>query len=171
MSLNRRVGSAWNVVAVALAALALSGCVAPRPPESRTRDIVLDEFPEAQAEIRAALTALAEAARVHNAEGQRLAHLDSPKFTAFDSNRSTVKNFAEKLGEEVATFSSLADLNFGWEDDLKIDVFGDVAVATTLLSFSGTDPNGQQTEVSGVRTTLVLVRATDGWKIAHEHTS
>jgi ketosteroid isomerase-like protein len=170
MSINPRMASAHISVVVALA-VALAGCAAPPPPESQARDIVLDEFPEEQAEIRDALFALAEAARVHNTEGQRLAHLNTSKFTAFGSDKPSVKDFAEKVEEEVAFFSSLDGLTIDWEDDLRIDVFGDVAVVTCLLSFSGTGSDGKQVEVEGKRATLVLVRTPDGWKIVHEHVS
>jgi len=118
-----------------------------------------------------AVFALSENARVHNAEGQRLAHLNSPKFTAFGSDKPSAKSFSEQVEGEVAFYTSLEDLTFEWEDDLKIDVFGDVAVVTCLLSFLGTDSDGAKVEVLGARVTLVLVRTSDGWKIVHEHAS
>ena len=71
-----------RVVAV-LALFVLSGCAARTPNELEDRDIIHDQFVEEKTAIRDALAALGEAARLHNAEEQRLAHLNSPKFTAF----------------------------------------------------------------------------------------
>ncbi len=54
-------------------------------------------------------------------------------------------------------------------DDLKIDLFGDVGVATFILEY-GSDVGGQRTEKRD-RTTMVFVRDHGEWKIAHEHLS
>ena len=53
---------------------------------------------------------------------------------------------------------------------VMIDVFGDVALATSFPSYTGSISNGEKIEIER-RATMVYVKTTDGWKIAHEHVS
>lgn len=52
-------------------------------------------------------------------------------------------------------------------DDLKIDVFGDVGIATYYPHVSFTS-DGEMVTVMG-RQTLVFLETAEGWKIVHEH--
>jgi ketosteroid isomerase-like protein len=51
--------------------------------------------------------------------------------------------------------------------DVKIDVFGDVAVLTEYFHLSHTVDG--EPELVDVRVTLVFLKTVDGWKIVHEH--
>jgi ketosteroid isomerase-like protein len=53
--------------------------------------------------------------------------------------------------------------------DLKIDLFGDTAVTTSLLKYSFAA--GDQRVQKQARTTLIFVKDKGQWKIAHEHLS
>lgn len=53
-----------------------------------------------------------------------------------------------------------------WKD-VKIDVFGDLAIATYYPHFSFVK-DGQKIEGMG-RQTLVFLKTDQGWKIIHEH--
>ena len=53
--------------------------------------------------------------------------------------------------------------------DLKVDVFGNVAVATFILDYGF--QNGAERVEKKNRSTLVLVKAQGEWKIVHEHFS
>jgi len=51
--------------------------------------------------------------------------------------------------------------------DIKIDVFGDVGIATYYPHFSF-EKNGVESKGEG-RQTLVFLKTNEGWKIIHEH--
>ena len=53
--------------------------------------------------------------------------------------------------------------------DLKLDLFGDVAIATFIMDYTF-DLEGQSYQ-RRVRSTIVFVRHEGAWKIAHEHFS
>ena len=55
-------------------------------------------------------------------------------------------------------------------EDRKIDIFGSAAVATLVLDWSATMPDGE-TYAARSRVTLVLVDDRGACKIAHEHFS
>jgi hypothetical protein len=102
---------------------------------------------------------------------ERLAgyHLDSPKFTKFD-------DFEPLDRQDVATTNRLEAEGLGAVErfrgefqDLKIDVFGPVAIATAIFGYTF-DADGDHV-VLRARTTLVLVDDGGDWKIAHEHFS
>jgi ketosteroid isomerase-like protein len=67
---------------------------------------------------------------------------------------------------EAANVRSAEDIELEARD-LKIDVFGDVAILTNYLHVS------HQTEGQPIRAilrgTLVFLKTADGWKIIHEH--
>jgi len=53
--------------------------------------------------------------------------------------------------------------------DLKVNVFGDVAIATFHGDFGG--KMGQDTLSFKLQNTMVFVKDGDAWKIVHEHFS
>ena len=73
------------------------------------------------------------------------------------------------IAEEIAALSVLQNFAIDFRE-LKIDVFGDVAVATSFPLYTWTDANDEKVEL-GVRSTMVWVKTAAGWKIAHEHNS
>ena len=155
---------------VAFALIGLASCLGSPPTEpEEAREILREEFPEAQAAVRAALLELTEHARRHDGDGQRSAHLDSPKFSRFGGGGLARQDFEETVAEEIAAFSKLYDLSTEFPE-MRVDVFGEVAILTSLVSFSATDESGKPVE-AGARLTLVYVDTPDGWKIVHEHVS
>ena len=154
---------------VAIALFGFAGCTSSLTTDSHgAADIIREPFPEAQADIREEMLALNDIGRRHDWDGLRAAHLEGPKFseigTGFERN-----GFEEMIAVEIAGVSATQDLSIDFRD-LKIDVFGDVAVATSFPLFTWTDANGEKGE-SQVRATMVYVRTPGGWKIAHEHLS
>ena len=98
----------------------------------------------------------------------RALHLDSEKFTKFGSG-SQRQGFDEMIAEEIAAASAARDVSID-QRNLKIDVFGDVAVATCTPLFSFTNAEDEAVKLEA-RSTMVWVKTVDGWKIAHEHNS
>ena len=126
-------------------------------------DIVRDTFPEAQEAVRESLLALDD---IRDRDGLLSVHVQGSKFSQMDIERGRT-GFDEMLAEETAFVTAVRDGSIEWRD-LKIDVFGDVAVVTSLPRFTLTFENGATAQLDLV-STLVWVRTADGWKIAHEN--
>ncbi|MGA7861032.1 MAG: nuclear transport factor 2 family protein [Thermoplasmata archaeon] len=106
-----------------------------------------------------------------------LANFHGPRdqFTKFDENPPyTRQNSEEAFVYEQAAFANISDYNYSI-DELRIDLFGDVAIATFYLTYSGMFVNDYSFEGSPVksktRVTMVLGRTAKGWRVAHEHLS
>jgi len=102
-------------------------------------------------------------------------HAPRERFTKFDENPPyTRQNSDEAFVYEQAAFANISDYSYSI-DDLKIDLFGDVAIATFYLSYSGMFVNDYSFEGSPVRSrtraTIALTRTPKGWKMVHEHLS
>ena len=74
--------------------------------------------------------------------------------------------FDECVEAEIADSTSLKNLKLD-ADDVKIDVFGDVAVLTEYFHLSHTVDD--EPETINARVTLVFLKTVNGWKIVHEH--
>lgn len=132
--------------------------IAPDPAE--------DSFPESQAELRRAVQSIVEDTAEANLEGLRAAHLDSYKFTKFGP-RSFERQDVEGANEsESAFFGSISSYRLDVQG-LKIDVFGEVGIATYYPYVSYVQ-DGVTKSGSG-RQTLVFLKTAEGWKIVHEH--
>lgn len=74
----------------------------------------------------------------------------------------------ESLRNEFGAFKVLSSYSYEIKD-LKVEVFGDVAVATFHIRYQGDIRNRRFDVVS--RVTSVLRKREAGWKIVHEHFS
>ncbi len=129
-------------------------------------DIVNDLFPEAQSELREVIESIVKDCETANLEGLKAIHLESDKFTKFGPRRFERQDVKSTNESEVAHFGSIS--NFKAEvKDLKIDVFGDVGIATyyphVTFEKEGVKKSGS------ARQTLVFLKTSEGWKIIHEH--
>ena len=102
-------------------------------------------------------------------------HASPDTFTKFDENPPyTRQNSDEAFVHEQAAFANISDYSYQ-VDDLRIDLFGDSAVATFYLTYKGIFVNDYSFEGSPVgsrsRVSMVLVRTARGWRMAHEHFS
>jgi len=102
-------------------------------------------------------------------------HAQRDQFTKFDENPPySRQNSEESFVYEQAAFANISDYDYSI-DDLRVDLLGDVAVASFYLSYSGMFVNDYSFEGSPVRArsrvTMVLGRTPDGWKMIHEHFS
>ena len=150
---------------LALGCLALC-TLACAPTTKPSQDIITGVFPEAQAELHAIMEDIQKDAMNADVEPLQAIHLDSPKFSKFGP-RNFDRQTVEQTNESEAEFvTSVADLELEWKD-IKIDVFGDFAIATYYPHFSFVK-DGQKVEGMG-RQTLVFLKTEQGWKIIHEH--
>ena len=134
---------------------------------SKKVDIVNDEFPQAKVEIKKVLDGIFKSFQDKDADKLISYHVYGPKFTEF---RNDAPRFGSKENEEyergfVGAISAF-DYNLG---DLKIDVFGDVAVVTFEADFRPTIK--EQVHQIWANVTLVFVKYNGTWKITHEHFS
>lgn len=102
-------------------------------------------------------------------------HASRDQFTKFDENPPyTRQNSDEAFVYEQAAFANISDYDYSI-DELRIDLLGDVAIASFYLSYSGMFVNDYSFEGSPVRArtrvTMVLARTQKGWKSVHEHLS
>ena len=101
-------------------------------------------------------------------EALRELHLNSPKFSKFGPRISTRQDVKSTNINETEHFSSIQDASFEIED-IKVDIFGDVAVTTFYNNYSFIK---NKIPMKGkARVTLVFLNTEKGWKIVHEHSS
>ena len=129
-------------------------------------DIVNDLLPERQSELREVIESIVKDCETANLEGLKAIHLASDKFTKFGPRSFERQDVKSTNESEVAHFGSIS--NFKAEvKDLKIDVFGDVGIATyyphVTFEKDGVGRSGS------ARQTLVFLKTSEGWKIIHEH--
>lgn len=129
---------------------------------------IVSSSPEAEKELRAVVMKIWEDAVKGDIPALRAAHLNSPKFSKFGPRIEARQDVKSTNETEVEHFSSISDANLAVED-LKIDVFGDVAVTTFYNNYSFIK-NKIRVQGKG-RVTLVFLRTEEGWKIVHEHSS
>ena len=146
-----------------LATVQVVGCAS-----TPIRDVAHYPFPEAQAELRQTLEAIINDAETVNMQGLRDAHLNSDKFTKFSGSTYERRNFEQTVESETAAITSRQDYKYEAKD-LKIDVFGEVAVMTYYSDRSYKE-DGELIQYSA-RQTFVFLKTADGWKIVHEHKS
>ncbi len=150
-------------IIMALLGILVTGC---KEKETASKvDIIKNEFPESKAEIRKVLDGIFKSFQDKDADKLISYHIYGPKFTEF---RNDGPRFGSKENEEyergfVAAISAF-DYNLG---NLKIDVFGDVAIVTFEADFRPTIQNKVVQIWANV--TLVFVKVNNTWKITHEH--
>ncbi len=97
-------------------------------------------------------------------------HAFGPKFTKFDDFEPLERQDAEttrRLEREAILGVREFDPRLV---DLKVDVFGAVAVATFVMEYRVVDDEGQR-HTFRARATIVLAKEESGWLIVHEHFS
>ena len=130
------------------------------------QDLISNSFPEAQVEIREAILSIKGDIESVNIEGLQAIHLESDKFTKFGPRSFERQDVASTNESEADFFNSISSANYEIRN-LKIDVFGDVGIATYYPEVDFVR-NGEEVEVSG-RQTLVFLKTEGGWKVVHEH--
>ncbi len=133
-------------------------------------DVINETYPEEQAKVEERIRDIMSA--VQNKDVARLEsyHLFGPKFTKFDDFEPLDRQDAEttkRLEGEAMTGVKEFVPNV---TDLKVDVFGGVAVATFVFEYDITTEDDEQLSVRA-RSTLVFAKDGPEWKIVHEHFS
>lgn len=92
-------------------------------------DVVNDTFPQAQSELQEVIKSIVNDLENANIEGIKLHHLNSEKFTKFGPRNFNRQDVQSTNQSEEAFFGSVSDYKLETKD-LKIDVFGNVGIAT-----------------------------------------
>ena len=121
---------------------------------------------KAQMEIRDAIYGIKADIESTNIQGLQDIHLLSEKFTKFGPRNFERQDVGSTNRSEAAFFSSISEASYQIED-LKIDVFDDIGIATYYPEVSFLR-DGEQVQSTG-RQTLVFLRTDAGWKLVHEH--
>jgi ketosteroid isomerase-like protein len=145
-----------------LLALIVAGCASQKTSGVRSDDR------GAQAQIRQRLQEVFDAAEKKDFKRLDSYHLYGPAFTKFTGSSPERLDAAAGQKGEHDGLGAINGLQMR-ADGLKIDVFGEVGIATFILDYSF-DANGERVQKKE-RTTLVFVKESGGWKIAHEHLS
>ncbi len=98
-------------------------------------DIINNTFPEVQAELKIVLEKLYDDAMASNIDGVTASHLISPKFTKFGGQSFERLTVEETNKSEAEALAAIKELKVELVD-LKIDVFGKVAITTYYSHFS-----------------------------------
>jgi ketosteroid isomerase-like protein len=126
------------------------------------------DFPAERAQIERRLREVFAAAIAKDFNRLDDYHFYGPKFTKFSgSSPERLDASAGRKGEHDG-LGSINGLTMQ-ADALKIDVFGNVGIATFILDYSFN--SGGETQHAKERTTMVFVKENGAWKIAHEHLS
>lgn len=136
------------------------GCVSPG------RNAGADYQPKTQIERR--LTEIFDAAAKKDMNRLDSYHFYGPKFTKFAAEQPGRQDATAARKAEHQGLGSINDLSIKAEE-LKIDVFGDVGIATFVMRY--TFKAGTDTIEKKARSTLVVVKEGAAWRIAHEHFS
>lgn len=150
--------------------LVAAGCAAPRPTMSHAPRPAKSSAPglEAQTEVQERLKEIFDAATKKDFARLDSYHLYGPNFTKFSTSEPERQDAATAREAEHTELAAVSGMKVRVEN-LKVDIFNDVAVATFILHYSFVA--GTETIERGAKGTMVLVLDQGGWKIAHEHFS
>jgi ketosteroid isomerase-like protein len=147
---------------VLLAAFLIAGCAS-----APTANLGWDDTEE-KTQIQGLLREIFDAAEKKDLNRLDSYHLYSSKFTKFSGATLNRQDAAASRKGEHDGLASINDLKMQ-ADDLKIDVFGEVGIATFILKSSFRA--GANFIEKKDRSTMVFLKEHGAWKITHEHFS
>jgi ketosteroid isomerase-like protein len=151
-----------NCLVLICLAIAWSGCAS-----NTTPHLPFSEEDEA-VQIKRRLSEIFDAVEKKDLDRLDSYHFYGEAFSKFAANQSGRQNSNAARQAEHDGMAEVEDLSIKAED-LKIDVFRDVGIATFILHYSFR--TGTNTLAGSDRATLVFVRSGGEWKITHEHLS
>ena len=148
--------------------LFITACSDDDTQEVVTIDIINDEFPEAQQEVMNTFGEVAQSILDGDMDKLISFHAYSPKFTEF-KNGEPRNNGAANEAYERNVFGSVTEVVKFDANDLKIAVYGDVAILTFHSDFHL--KFGADLVIVNDQISLIFAKTTNGWKMVHEHHS
>jgi ketosteroid isomerase-like protein len=141
--------------------LILAGC-------SPKMDLVNDEFPKEQEEIKKTFGEIAQSIKDGDLDKLISFHAYGPKFTEFKDGKPR-NGGGENEKHERTVFGSVTEVVKLDAKDMNIAVYGDVANVTFHSDFHL--KFGEDLVVVNNQISLLFVKSNDEWKIVHEHHS
>jgi ketosteroid isomerase-like protein len=135
-----------------------------------SNDVIHATHPTEQAQVEERLREIISAVQNKDLDRLESYHLFGPKFAKFDDFEPLDRQDAETtrtLEREAITGVKEFRPNV---TDLKVDVFGPVAVATFVFEYGITTEDDEELSVRA-RSTMVFAKDGPEWKIVHEHFS
>jgi ketosteroid isomerase-like protein len=154
----KKILTLWVFIALILS---VYGC------KQTERDIIKDPFPEVQAEVTRVLDEIFKSGQSKDLDRLSAFHAYGPKFTDFKNGNPRADSEMNERNEREA-FSAFSNFKYDLRD-LKVNVFGDVAI-TTFHGYFEADMGDQHLSFQ-LKSTLVFAKAGGSWKIVHEHFS
>jgi len=133
-----------------------------------TIDIINDEFAIEKQEVMETFGAVAQSILDGDMDKLISFHAYSPKFTEF-KNGEPRNDAAANEAYERNVFGSVTEVVKFDANDLKVAVYGDVAVLTFHSDFHL--KFGADLVIVNDQITLIFANTDDGWKMVHEHHS
>lgn len=135
--------------------------------EAPKADLIKDNFPDKQQEVKAVLDSLFVSIQNREIEELLSYHLYSDKFTEFTDGLPRTGSI-ENEENERQLIENIAAFNYDL-GALKIDVFDDVAIVTFNADFR--PKIGDNIVQLWRQGTIVFVKYNNVWRITHEHFS
>lgn len=159
----------FTFIAIIIFSIILSSCSEDDAmvDEQEKVDLINNTFPEAQGEVQTALDGIFKSIQDQDIDKLLSYHIYGPKFTEFRDSEYRFDSAGNEAYER-GFVGAISGFDYSL-DDLKINVFGDVAVVTFHADFRPTIA-GEVHQIWG-STTLVFVKVDEQWKITHEHHS
>ena len=137
--------------------------------------MTLSEEKNAESQVKGLIYSIFEAGKNKDFAFLNRVHAGDKGFSKFDDNPP----FRRQDSNETAMFEEAALVNisdYAYDiEDLKIDIFDNIAITTFYLSYTGIFVNNYTFEGRNVaarsRVTMVLHKRERGWVIVHEHRS
>lgn len=132
--------------------------------------ILVDPCDKAKAEVEHTLQQVMSAARRRAVDELESHHAFGPKFTKFDDFEPLGRQDAETT-RRLEREAILGVKEFTPDiADLKVDIFGPVAVATFVMNYDVLTEDDEQLSLRA-RSTMVFAHDEGRWLIVHEHFS
>ena len=131
-------------------------------------DLINDEFPESKEAIVKTMDSIVQAIKDSDIERLISFHAYGPKFTEFKNGEPRNDGAANEEFERNV-FGSVTEVVKFEMDDLKVDVYGDVANVTLHSDFHLMFE--EDLAVVNDQISLLFVNTENGWRIVHEHHS
>ena len=131
-------------------------------------DLLNDDFPDAKKEVQLTMDSIAQSVKDNDIDRLISFHAYGPKFTEF-KNGEPRNDGAQNEAFERSIFGSVTEVVKFDMNDMKIDVYGDVANVTLHSDFHL--KFDQDLVVVNEQISLLFLKTTNGWRIVHEHHS
>ncbi len=168
---NRNFMKTKLTIAFMLASLVLFiGCKEKQEQISTEKkvDLVNDEFPEAKLEIEKVMNGIWQSIAEKDIKKLISYHAYGHKFTVFRNGEKRSGSEEDEVFER-SFFSSFTGIHKWDVQDLKIDIFGDAALATFHTDFQPIIESDTLKITAQVG--LLFINTEEGWKITHDHVS